>query len=206
MLAHAIHFVDVGAAAQQGAVDRLLVAQCQSRRRKRQQGRAAARDEADDEVVARESLDHAENARGCALARGVGDRVACLDDRDARQRSHAVAVAGDDEPRHRAVFGPMGFNGLRHGGRGFSGADDDRCVRRAAAADAGRCRIGGRPPRPPPQTSLAAGSAPASTRSPVQAPSFRRVRGPDQMAAAPSVPRAPAWHKNRIIVRLSGRI
>ena len=104
MLADAIHFGDVGAAFQQRAVDRALVVERQARRRRGEQRRAAAGNEAQHEIVGGQALHAFENAQRRLFPRGVRHGMGGFDDLDALGR-RAVAVAGDDEAFERPVPG-----------------------------------------------------------------------------------------------------
>ena len=126
----AVHLADRRAGFQQRAVHRLLVGQSQPRCRQREQGRAAAGDQAEDEVVGREPGDQVEDPpRGC-LASGIRHGVGRLDDLDARGGG-TVPVARDHEPGEFA--GPRRLDGAGHRGSGLAGPDDD-------GASAGRVR------------------------------------------------------------------
>ena len=75
MLANAIHFADVCAAAKQGRVDRLLVSQSHSVDRLGQQCRAAAGDQANHQIILAQSLDLLNQPASCVQTRLVGHRM-----------------------------------------------------------------------------------------------------------------------------------
>ena len=64
---------------------------------KRQQSRAAARYQAEHQVVRAEAFDEIEDPAGRLLPRGVGNGMGGLDHLDPLQRADAVAIARDDE-------------------------------------------------------------------------------------------------------------
>ena len=131
----AVHLADRRAGFQKRAVHRLLVGQSQTRCRQREQGRAAAGDQAEDEVVGREPGDPIEDPpRGC-FASGIRHGVGRLDDLDARGGS-TVPVARDHEPGELA--GPRRLDGAGHRGSRLAGPDDDGASAGRAPADAGR--------------------------------------------------------------------
>ena len=124
MLAHAIHLADMRAAAQQRAIDRLLVGERDVAGGQREQRRAAAGDEAEHEIVRPEALDEFEDrARRPSgpAASGTGWLASTT---LMRLRRRAMAVARDDEALERAA--PMRLDGGGHRGGGLAGADDDR--------------------------------------------------------------------------------
>ena len=123
MLAHAVHFGDVGAALQQRAVDRALVVERQARRRRGEQRRAAAGNEAKHEIVGAQILDAFENAQRRLFPCGVRHGMGGLDDFDPRVRG-AMAIARDDEAFERPAPGRFDRGGHRRGG--LARADDDR--------------------------------------------------------------------------------
>ena len=143
MAADGVHLGDVGAAPEQRGVDRLLVGERNALGRQRQQRRAAARDQAEHEVVRTGGPRDLEHAGGSGAPGLVGDRMRGLDDLDPLA-GHGMAVAGDDEAGQRPR--PVILDRLRHGGRGLAGAEDDgasfRRRREVAGDDAGRkgCR------------------------------------------------------------------
>ena len=103
-------------------VDRLLVRQREARGGQAEQGRSAARDQRQHEVVRPQSPHHLQHAAGGAVAVLVGNRMRRLDDLDPLA-GDGVAVARDDQPGQRA--GPVGLDRLRHGGGRLARADDD---------------------------------------------------------------------------------
>ena len=124
VLAHTVHLGDVGAAVQQVAVDALLVLQAHPLRRQGQQRGAAARDQAQHQVVFRQPLGQGQDALRGGQACGIGHRVrslhhldACRQTRWARRR---VVVARDHQARERLVCGPQGLHRLGHGPTGFA--------------------------------------------------------------------------------------
>ena len=144
VFANAVHLCNVGAAAQQGLVDALLVSQRQAIGRQREQRRAAARDQAQDQVVGIEALHHGQDALGSRQPGGVGHRVRGFNHLNAhRQPCRArwnVVVARDHQAAERRVSRPQRFNRLRHRATGLARADDDGAP---AALGAGRLRQAG---------------------------------------------------------------
>ena len=136
--------VIVAAGFEQRPVDLLLVGQGQAGGGQRQQGRGAARDQAEHEIVGREP---AAPPPGCAppphapAASGTGWEASIDLDLLA---GDAMAVAGDDQPAERPL--PMGLDGPRHGGGRLAGADHDGAAlgrRRQKRRDAARRVAGG---------------------------------------------------------------
>jgi hypothetical protein len=127
-----VHFADVRTALQQLAVDALLVLQRQAVARQGQQRRAAARDQAQNQIVLGQPLREREDAlRGLETGR-VGHRVRGLDHLDALRQARGprrrVAVARDHQARERRVFGPQRFDRLRHRATGLAGAEHQGVV------------------------------------------------------------------------------
>ena len=122
MLADAVHLVDRGARAQQRPVDALLVGERQAVGRQGEQGRAAARDQGQDQVVLAQAADQVEDARGRGAARLVGYGVGGLDHLDPLAGG-AVAVAGDDQAGELAR--PVPLQRQPHRGRGLAGPHHD---------------------------------------------------------------------------------
>ena len=127
VLAHAVHLRDVRARPQEQAVDLLLVREGKPRGGQGEQGRAAARDQAQHEVVRRQAAHQRQDAFGGLAPGGVGDRMGRLDHLDPPAphlaARNAVAVAGHHQALERAA--PMVLDRARHGGRGLAGADHD---------------------------------------------------------------------------------
>ena len=120
-------------------------------RRQRQQRRAAARNEAQHEIV-RAQVPHA--ARACArrarmpAASGTGCAASTI---SMRSQGTAVAVAGHDhEPGERTR--PMPLHGLRHGRRGLARRRPRSAGRAAPPAGAAACTPRAAPTRSPPRT------------------------------------------------------
>ena len=82
MAADGVHLGDVGAALEQRGVDRLLAGEGNALGRQRQQRRAAARDQAEHEVVRTCGPRDLEHAGGGGAPGLVGDRMRGLDDLD----------------------------------------------------------------------------------------------------------------------------
>ena len=126
VLAHTVHLGDVGAAVQQVAVDALLVLQAHPLRRQGQQRRAAARDQAQHQVVFRQPLGQGQDALRGGQACGVGHGVRSLHHLDAcgqtRWARGRVVVARDHQARERLVCRPQGLHRLGHGPTGFARA------------------------------------------------------------------------------------
>ena len=177
MLADAVDLIDVGAAPEQRLVQGLLVVERDPRRRQGKQSRAAARYQAEREVVGAEALDEIEDPAGRVLPRGVGNGMGGLDHLDPLQRADAVAIARDDQAGERLVSRPMRFDRAGHRGRGLAGADDDRAARgrREEGSRAQPCRA--RPPRSRPRTCPAATAALSSAWLLRPTPSPGRFRG-----------------------------
>ena len=97
---------------EQRLVHRLLVLERDALGGKREQGRAAARDEAEHEIVLREPLHHLEDALRRLAAGFVGNGMGGLDHFEPLRR-HPIAVAGDHEPIEGAV--PGVFERFGHG-------------------------------------------------------------------------------------------
>jgi hypothetical protein len=85
-------------AAQQRAVDRLLICDIDALSRECEQGRSAAGYETKHEIVLRQPLDEIEDAGGGGLAGRVRHRMTCLNNLDTAAVLQAMAVAGDNEP------------------------------------------------------------------------------------------------------------
>ena len=83
LVADDVHHGDRRAGGEEDAVDLLLVLESEARCRLRQQGRAAAGDQRDDQIVVAEARDLFHHAAGGEKAREIGDRVGGLDDFDA---------------------------------------------------------------------------------------------------------------------------
>ena len=79
VLAHAVHLADRRAAAQQRAIDRLLVLEGDAGGGQRQQSRAAARKKAEHEVVRREARRPGEDAPRRIAPGRIGHRMSRLD-------------------------------------------------------------------------------------------------------------------------------
>ena len=122
MLADAIHLRDRRARAQQRPVHRLLVRQRQPFRRQRQQGRAAARNQAQQQIVGAQVPGGIEDARRRRRANLVGDGMGGLDDLDPAAID-GVAIGRQDEAGKGAP--PVRLDRPRHGGRGLAGAEHD---------------------------------------------------------------------------------
>ena len=126
VLAHVVHLANVGATGQQGAVDGLLVGQAQPVGRQGQQGRAAARDQTQHQVISGQSLGEVQHALGRGQAGSVRHRVGCLHHLDAlrqalRSRRYMV-VARHNQPAQRRRSRPQRLQGLRHGAAGLARA------------------------------------------------------------------------------------
>src|SRR5271169_1161751 len=122
VLADGIHFSDMRAAAQQCAIDRLLVLERDPGGGERQQRRTAAGKQTQHEIVRPEPLDPGENPPSRFAPSGVRHRVRRLDHLDMPAR-HGVAIAGDDEPLDRPR--PVRLDSRRHRSGGLPGTDDD---------------------------------------------------------------------------------
>ncbi|MDT4887644.1 hypothetical protein FQZ97_1241150 [compost metagenome] len=101
MLAHGVHFQDVGAAVQQLAVDALLVFEREAVGRQREQRGTATGDEAEHQVVRREALGELQDTLRGGQARGVGHRVRGFHHPDALLQTcrarRCVVVTRDDQ-------------------------------------------------------------------------------------------------------------
>ncbi len=125
--AHAIHFGDVGAAAQERFAHLALVVECEPWRRIHEERGAAAGDEAQHEVVRCEACDLLSNPVCGVNARLVGHRMGCFHDLDALA-GNGMSVPRYHEPFERTV--EMLLDRAGHGRRRFSGADDDHASAR----------------------------------------------------------------------------
>ncbi len=153
VLAHAVHFANGGTAHQQFAVDALFVGQSQPLGGQRQQRRAAAGDEADDEIIGGENAPHArlrslppegalpalrrlgggetlgerQHAPRRRFPCSVGHGVRCFHQFDAArfaaQRRRHIPVARRDEPGNRRVLRPQRIQRLDHGAAGLARTD-----------------------------------------------------------------------------------
>ena len=126
MLAHAVHLANAGAAVEQGLVHCLLVGQRHAFGRQGQQRRAAARDQAQHQIVRRQPLRQRQHALCRLHAGGVGHRVRGLHQLNAfgqpRRALGYVVVTRDHQTAERRVLGPQRLHGLRHRATGLAGA------------------------------------------------------------------------------------
>ena len=122
MLAHRVHCRDRRAGGEQGPVDRDLVVQRHTVRRRGKQRRPAARDQRDDEVVLREARHGFEQPFRCGEPCLVGDGMRRFQHRDAFAWC-GIAVARHHHAFQRSI--PGAFEGLGHLRRSLAGADDD---------------------------------------------------------------------------------
>jgi hypothetical protein len=129
---------------QKGAIDLLLVGQGEAGRGQRQQRRGAAGDQAEHEVVRRQSFHFFEDTARGGAAFLVRHGMRRLDDLDSLA-GHAIAVARHHQPLER--MRPLVLDGARHGGTGLARADHDGAAfRRLQLGDVGReagRRLGG---------------------------------------------------------------
>jgi hypothetical protein len=128
MAAHAVDLADARAAAQQLARERLLVCERERRQRQGQQRRSAAREQAEHEVVARQSLHQLQHALRGREPRFIRHRMRGLDHFDA-PHVVAVAVARDHQAFERPL--PVRFDGGGHRRRCLAGADHDGAAARS---------------------------------------------------------------------------
>ncbi len=150
VLAHAVHFANGGTAHQQFAVDALFVGQAQPLGGQRQQRRAAAGDEADDEIIGGETAGERQHAPRGRFPCGVGHGVRRFDQFDAArlaaQRRRHIPVARRDEPGNRRVLRPQRIQRLDHGAAGLARADHQGAAlgrrRQKRRHDAARLRAG----------------------------------------------------------------
>ncbi len=130
VLAHAVHFADVGAGFQQLPVDALLVGQRQALGRQREQGRAAARDQAQHQIVGGQPPGQRQDALGRLQPGFVRHRVGRLDQFDAAGQTGGarrdVVIARHHQPGQRRIGRPQGLQRLRHGTARLAGAQDQR--------------------------------------------------------------------------------
>ena len=126
MFSHAVHLGNVGTAGQQCLVDALFFFQAQAIGRQGQQGRAAARNQAQHQVIFGQPLRQRQNALGCRQACGIGYRMRGLDHFNAlgqtRRTRWRVAIARNHEATQRRIRRPQRFNRLRHGTTRFARA------------------------------------------------------------------------------------
>ena len=142
MLAQAVHFRDRGTAAKKLPVDVLFVVEGHAGRRRGHQRRAAAGDEAKDEVVLAELRNQTDQALRRFASGPVRHGMGGLDHLDP-VAGQLVFVTGDDQALERTL--PMVFDRPGHGARGLARTDHDDTApgpRRQVIRDAQR-RIGG---------------------------------------------------------------
>src|SRR5258706_5081147 len=139
MLAYDVHLTYRRAGPEQGGVNSLLVFQCQARGGQAQQGRAAARDQRENEIVGPESLDHFHYTFGRLVAAFIGNGMSRFHDLYPFA-GNGVAVARDDESFPRAR--PQIFDGLSHCSRRLSRADDDGAPLRRRGKIDGNPKLG----------------------------------------------------------------
>ena len=135
VLAHAVHLANGGTAGQQFFVDALLFGQREAIGRQREQGRAAARDEADHQVIGREPLGERQHALGrlqaCGIRHGVGGLHHFNALRQPRQPGgpgRNVVIAGDDQAAERCIGRPQRLQRLRHGAPGLARTQHQRAA------------------------------------------------------------------------------
>ena len=97
MLTDAVDLVDVGAASEQRPVQALLVVQRDPWRRQGKQSRAAARDQAERQVVGAEAFDEIQDPLRRLLPCGVWNGMGGFNDLDPLQGTDAVAITRDDQ-------------------------------------------------------------------------------------------------------------
>ncbi len=119
---HAVHFGNGRTAMEQGLADRLFVFECQARTGQGQQGRSAARNHADHQIIGTSGFDDIKNTLCGLLPGGIGDRVGGFDNFDFFARDR-MTIAGDDQTGNIAI--PCLFKRLRHIGRCLSRTNDD---------------------------------------------------------------------------------
>ena len=128
MFAHTVHLGNVGATLQQSLVDTLFVLQREPIRRQRQQRGAAARNQAQHQVVFSQALGQGHHAFGSGQTGGIGHRVGGFNNLNAwphaRRPLGRMAVTGDDETRQGRLSGPQGLYRMRHGGGSFASAQN----------------------------------------------------------------------------------
>ena len=139
MPADAVHLGDVGAGAQQLAVDFLLVGEADAVDRRQHQGRSAPGDQADKQVVGTERPRDLQQPAGRLQSGGIRHGMRCLDDFDLAARA-GKAVSRDDQSFERAV--PGLFEGFGHGGGRLAGADHHRPALGAVGQGAGDTGFG----------------------------------------------------------------
>ncbi len=142
VFAHTVHFGNRRAAMKQGFADGLFVFECQARTGQGQQGRPAAGNHADHQIIGTSGFDDIKNTLGSLLPGGIGDRVGGFDNFDFFARD-GMTIAGDDQAGHIAI--PCLLEGTRHIGRCLARPDDDGFALglcRQVARDLDR-RIGG---------------------------------------------------------------
>ena len=149
VLPHRVQLVDVGARGQQQAGHRLLVRERDRGHRRRGQGRAATRDQDQEQVVRAGRLRHRADLTGRPLSARVGYRVAGLHEADAAGGG-PVAVLHHDQPvRDCVAERSLGRGG--HRPRGLARAHHEHAAGRGethvgeGAADQ-RSDVGGREP------------------------------------------------------------
>src|SRR5262249_5247107 len=127
MLAHGVHLLDRGPASQQIARDGLELFHGDLGRGKRQQARAAPREQSEEKVVFLQIAYPGEDFAGGRFARLVRDGVARLDHADLPRRQ-AVTVASDGNAVELAAVAL--FDCERHGGGRLACGGDERAAAR----------------------------------------------------------------------------
>ncbi len=127
VLAHAVHLADRRAAFQQRLVDRLFLLQRDAVGRQRQQGRAAARNQAQHQVIGAQAAHHVQHAAGGVATGLVRHRMRSLHHLDALAVG-AMAVARDDQAAEFAL--PVLLDHAGHRRRALAGPDDQRAPAR----------------------------------------------------------------------------
>ena len=188
VLAHAVHLVDRRAALEQRLVDGLLLLERDAGCGQRQQRRAAARDQAQHEVVGGEPLRELRDALRGTPAGFVGHRVRGFDDFDAARLrlvgGRHMVVARDHQARQRRILGPQRIDGLRHRATRLAGTDHHGAAL-GRLRQPGRRRLGGQRARPG-AVALARNSAAARAAEGDRSLQGRRD-GPPHSATAPPV-------------------
>ena len=130
MFSDAIHFANVGAAFEQRLIDGLLFGQAQTLGGQRQQGGAATRYEAQNQIVLGQTLGQLQNFFCGCQTRRIRHRMRSLyhfqTGRHTLRTLGGVAVTRHHHARQRGMLGPKRLNGMGHGTRSLACAKYQR--------------------------------------------------------------------------------
>ena len=132
MLAHAVHLANRRAALQQRLVDALLLGQVNAFGGQRQQGGAAAGDQADHQIIGRQALGQRQNALGRSQTGRVRHGVGGFHHLQALGQPFGawgnMCIARHHQARQWRILRPQSFQRLRHGAAGLAGAQHQRAA------------------------------------------------------------------------------